>query len=224
MSGNQEREALSPRRREVLDAVRDAATPLGVTEVADRLAVHPNTVRLHLDALVTQGRVERTVEHPSGPGRPRTVYTSRRGMDRGGTRRYRLLASILLSQLASTGPGAEAAATDTGRAWGRYLVERVPPSRRLTADEVVDRLAAMLGDLGFDPQLTGDSGPPDRVRLEHCPFLELAEEYGSVVCPLHLGLMQGALAELDAAMEATRLEPFAEPGACPAHLTPSKAA
>lgn len=224
MSGNQEREELSPRRREVLDAVRDASTPLGVSEVADRLAVHPNTVRFHLDALMAQGRIERRVEQPSGPGRPRTVYAPRRGMDRGGARRYRLLARILLSQLASTGPGAEAAATDTGRAWGRYLVEQVPPSRRLTADEAIDRLAAMLGDLGFDPQLTGDGGPPDRVRLRHCPFLELAEEYGSVVCPLHLGLMQGALAELDAPVEATRLEPFAEPGACLTHLTLSKTA
>lgn len=89
--------------------------------------MHPNTVRLHLDALVTQGRVERAVEQPSGPGRPRTVYAPRRGMDQGGARRDRPLARILLSQLASTGPGAEAVATDAGRAWGRYLVEQVPP-------------------------------------------------------------------------------------------------
>ncbi|WP_371648880.1 helix-turn-helix transcriptional regulator [Streptomyces mirabilis] len=224
MPGNQEQEQLSPRRREVLDAVRGAGTPLGVIEVADRLAVHPNTVRLHLDALVTQGRVERAVEQPSGPGRPRTVYAPRRGMDQGGARRDRPLARILLSQLASTGPGAEAVATDAGRAWGRYLVEQVPPARQLTADEAVDRLAAMLDDLGFDPELTGDDGPPDRVRLRHCPFLELAEEYGSIVCPLHLGLMQGALAELRAPVEATRLEPFAEPDACLAHLALSKPA
>ena len=76
MSGNQEREALSPRRREVLDAVRDATTPLGVTEVADRLAVHPNTVRLHLDALVTQGRVERTVEPITPTRTPLTLNTT----------------------------------------------------------------------------------------------------------------------------------------------------
>jgi hypothetical protein len=39
---------------------------MGVTEVAGRLAVHPNT----------QGRVEWRLEEPSGPGRPRTVYSS----------------------------------------------------------------------------------------------------------------------------------------------------
>lgn len=223
MPANQEQE-LSPRRREVLDAVRDAATPPGVTEVADQLAVHPNTVRFHLDALVAQGRVQRTVEQPSGPGRPRTVYSARPGMDRGGERRYRLLARILLSRLASTGPDAKAAATDAGRTWGRYLVEQVPPAHRLTAEDTVDRLTGMLDDLGFSPQLTGEDAPPGRIRLRHCPFLELAEEYGPIVCPLHLGLMQGALAELRSPVEAVRLEPFAEPAACVAHLAYSEAA
>ncbi|WP_371648821.1 helix-turn-helix transcriptional regulator [Streptomyces mirabilis] len=222
MSRNQEREQVSPRRRAVLDAVRDASTPLGVTEVADQLAVHPNTVRFHLDALVAQGHVERTVEEPSGPGRPRAVYTARRGMDRGGARRYRLLARMLLSQLASTGSGAEATATEAGRAWGRYLVEQMPPSRQPTAQEALDRLAAMLADLGFDPQLAVDGGLTTTIRLRHCPFLELAEEY-TIVCPMHLGLMQGALAELRAPVEATRLEPFAEPDICLAHLAASRA-
>lgn len=84
----------------------------------------------------------------------------------------------------------------------------------------------MLADLGFDPRPAGGDGPgpPDRVWLRHCPFLELAEEHGSIVCPLHLGLMQGALAELRAPVSAVRLEPFAEPDACLAHLSATGAA
>lgn len=215
---------LSPRRRAVLDAVRDAVTPPGVTEVADLLSVHPNTVRFHLDALVAEGRIERAEEERSGPGRPRTVYTSRQGMDRGGERRYRLLARMLLSQLESTGPDAAAAATAAGRSWGRYLVEQPPSARRPTVREALDKLTALLADLGFDPQLTRDGEPPGTVRLRHCPFLELAEEYGTIVCPLHLGLIQGALTELRAPVQATRLEPFAEPDACLVHLAAPTAA
>jgi predicted ArsR family transcriptional regulator len=224
---HQESAPLSPRRRAVLDAVREASAPVGITEVAERLGVHPNTVRFHLDALVAQGRVERTVEQPSGPGRPRTVHTARRGMDRGGARHYQLLARVLVGRLASAGPEAEAAAeaTEAGRDWGRHLVDPFVPSRRPTARESVERVTAMLDDLGFAPRPDGDDADsPDRIRLRHCPFLELAEEYGRVVCPLHLGLMQGALAELRAPVEAARLEPFAEPDACVAHLTPARAA
>ena len=55
--------------------------------------------------------------------------------------------------------------------------------------------------------------------LKHCPFQEVATTYQSVICPVHLGLIRGALAELDTGIEADSLEPFAEPGACVAHLT-----
>jgi predicted ArsR family transcriptional regulator len=80
-------------------------------------------------------------------------------------------------------------------------------------------LTAMMTDLGFAPELAGEAG---RIRLRHCPFLELAEEYSPTLCPLHLGLMQGALTEIRAPIAATRLEPFAEPDACLVHLSPTR--
>ncbi|MEU6259698.1 helix-turn-helix domain-containing protein [Streptomyces sp. NPDC047043] len=210
----------SPRRRQVLDVLRAAASPLGVTETAERIGVHPNTVRFHLDALVGEGLVEPHVQEPSGPGRPRTVYAPRPGMDRGGVRGYQLLAQMLLSRLAATGSEARSAAMEAGRAWGRFLVESPPPPQQSTPEESAARLVALLDELGFAPEPQG--GPVStRIRLRHCPFLELAEEYGQLVCPLHLALMQGALAELRAPLTATDLEPFAEPHACLAHLAPA---
>ncbi|MYR59442.1 helix-turn-helix domain-containing protein [Streptomyces sp. SID625] len=226
----------SPRRRDVLDVLRSAAGPLGVAETAERIGVHPNTVRFHLDALVAEGRVERRTEEPRragrrpGPGRPRTVYAPRPGMDRAGVRGYHLLARMLLGELASRGPGARDAAVSTGRAWGRTLVQPQPqplaspvgassgPSP--AAADSADRLVALLGELGFDPVSEGGGrdGPPGRIRLRHCPFLELAEEQGELVCSLHLGLMQGALAALGAPLTASGLEPFATADSCLAHL------
>jgi predicted ArsR family transcriptional regulator len=218
----------SPRRRAVLDVLRAAPSPLGVTETAERMGVHPNTVRFHLDTLVSEGLVERRSEPSPGPGRPRTVYTARPGMDRGGTRDYRLLARILLSRWATADPAtAREEAMETGRAWGAHLVQPPAPFEEPTADRSVAALLALLGELGFAPhaeEAAESGGPPRRIRLRHCPFLELAEEHGTLVCPLHLGLMQGALARLDAPLTATRLEPFAEPDSCVAHLAVSKAA
>ncbi|MER6811234.1 helix-turn-helix domain-containing protein [Spirillospora sp. NPDC000708] len=203
------------RRREILDALRAAGAPLGVADLAGRLGVHPNTARFHLDALVADGAAERTLDRPSGPGRPRTVYTARPGMDRGGSRGYRLLAQILLSRLSGAGPGGRREAERAGREWGRFLVDRPPPFARTSAGDATERLTALLADLGFAP----DPDPAGEVvRLRHCPFLELAEEYGPLVCDVHLGLMRGALAELDAPVEAEALEPFAEPAACLARI------
>ncbi|MFC9930603.1 helix-turn-helix transcriptional regulator [Streptomyces sp. NPDC127190] len=218
----------SPRRREVLDTLRAAPAPLGVTETAERMGIHPNTVRFHLDALVAEGLVERRTEAPSGPGRPRTVYTPRPGMPRGGTRSYPLLARMLLSRWAAADPAeAHAEALETGREWGRFLVDPPAPFERPTSARAAAGLVALLDDLGFAPRPEGATepdGPPERIRLHHCPFLELAEERGRLVCPLHLGLIQGALARLDASLTATGLEPFAEPDSCVARLAERPAA
>jgi len=196
--------------------LRWADVPLGVSDVAERVGVHANTARFHLDALVAEGTVVRALEQPSGRGRPRTVYAPRPGMDRGGIRSYRLLAQILLSYLSSAGAGAGEAARQAGRAWGGFLADRPPPYRQLTAREAVGQLVALLTDLGFAPE--ADPEVPSVLRLRHCPFLELAEGYGQLVCRIHLGLMQGALAELRVPVTAAALEPFAEPGACLARL------
>lgn len=205
------------RRRAVLDTLRAAPGPLGVTELAEQIGVHPNTVRFHLDALVSAGAVDRAGEQRAGRGRPRTVYSPRPGIARDGQREYRLLAEILLSRLASDSTS-DTEAVDTGRAWGKHLITRIPPFHRPTTQEAVARLTTMLAELGFDPEMSGDDAATSRIRLRNCPFLELAEEYTETVCPLHLGLMQGALTEIDAPIQTTHLEPFAEPGACLAHL------
>jgi predicted ArsR family transcriptional regulator len=232
-----------PRRARVLDVLHEADVPLGVADVAARTGVHVNTARFHLDALVAEGTVVRALEEPSGAGRPRAVYAPRPGMNRGGTRSYRLLAQILLSNLSSAEPDAGETARQAGRAWGGFLSGPPAPFQRLSAVEAVTRLTALLDDLGFDPELgrpdpsqrepgqrepgqpgSGQPGPDAVIRLRHCPFLELAEEYGDLVCRIHLGLMQGALAELRAPVTAASLEPFAEPGACLARLEPATVA
>ncbi|MEV6806345.1 helix-turn-helix domain-containing protein [Streptomyces sp. NPDC051132] len=213
----------SPRRRALLDVLRAAPSPLGVAQAAERMGLHPNTVRFHLDALMADGLVEPRTEKPAGPGRPRTVYTARPGMDRGGPRDYRLLARMLLSRWAATaGPAeARAQARETGRAWGGFLADPPAPGGTPTPERSTAGLLGLLDGLGFAPHPEGGEpgGPPERIRLRHCPFLELAEEQGELVCALHLGLIQGALARLEAPLTVTALEPFAEPDSCVAHLS-----
>jgi predicted ArsR family transcriptional regulator len=62
------------------------------------------------------------------------------------------------------------------------------------------------------------------VGLRHCPFLELAETRKAVICPIHLGLMQGALETWQAPVTVDRLDAFAEPDLCLAHLSRQGAA
>jgi predicted ArsR family transcriptional regulator len=134
-----------------------------------------------------------------------------------GRRRYRLLAEMLSSLIAGVMPEPGQAAAEAGREWGRYLTEQPAPYRRLDADEAVGRLTATLEEIGFAPELAA-GGTQYQLRLRQCPFREVAQNHQEVVCSLHLGLMQGALARMRAPVTAERLQPFAEPSVCIAYL------
>jgi len=206
------------RRRQVLEAIHRSPVPLGASEIAGQAGIHPNTARFHLSALAADGVIERMVEEPCGPGRPRVVYRVRPGMARGGERRYQVLAEILLGCLTGTASGPAAA----GRAWGERVTGRAAPLEPVSGAEAVSRVLGLLDELAFAPEtVTCEDGPPARVRLRHCPFLELAEHYRHIICPLHLGLIQGAFAGLASPVTATELTPFAEAGACIVHLAPA---
>jgi predicted ArsR family transcriptional regulator len=206
-------------RADVLDILRAADGPLGVREVAQQMGLHPNTARFHLDALVEAGLAARETEERETPGRPRIGY---RAVSDGpaGRRRYRLLAEMLTSLIAGTVPEPGKAAEEAGREWGAYLTEQPPPYQRLTAEEAVAKLTALMEELGFAPQAeAGDGGGQYRLCLRQCPFREVAQQHQNVICALHLGLMRGALARMRAPVAAERLDPFVEPSLCVARLT-----
>jgi len=201
------------RRREVLRVLRASSRPMSIIAIADELRVHANTVRFHLDTLVGDGQVEQVKPGPKGPGRPPLMFRAVRQMDRGGTRHYRLLAEILTIGLAAE-PNPAATAQAAGRAWGERLK---PPKTAPNADEAIVHLVGTLDELGFAPERRA-SGGRQQVGLRHCPFLELAEARDRVVCPIHLGLMQGALEAWAAPVTVDRLEAFVEPDLCLAHV------
>ena len=208
---------LGQSRARVLDLLRAAGSPAGVRDIADQAGLHPNTARFHLDALVDAGLAARAPKERTTPGRPSMAYRAVAGGETVGRRRYRLLAEMLTSLIAGMLPKPGEAAGEAGREWGRYLTEPPPPYQRLDAGEAVERLTATMAEIGFAPEAVTD-GTQYQLRLRQCPFREVAENHQDVVCQLHLGLMQGALAQMRAPVTADRLQPFAEPGLCIAYL------
>jgi predicted ArsR family transcriptional regulator len=208
---------LGQSRARVLDLLRAAGSPAGVRDIADQAGLHPNTARFHLDALVDAGLAARAPKERTTPGRPSMAYRAVAGGEPVGRRRYRLLAEMLTSLIAGMLPKPGEAAGEAGREWGRYLTEPPPPYQRLDAGEAVERLTATMAEIGFAPEAVTD-GTQYQLRLRQCPFREVAENHQDVVCQLHLGLMQGALAQMRAPVTADRLQPFAEPSLCIAYL------
>ncbi|HZR92162.1 MAG TPA: helix-turn-helix domain-containing protein [Gaiellaceae bacterium] len=210
-----------PSRARLLAELADRG-PLGARELAERVGLHVNTVRVHLNALADAGFVSAETLPPQGRGRPRLAYRTTAAAEDEGGRRYRLLAEILTALVARL-ESEPSQLEEAGEAWGRYLVDSPPPHARLEDGQAVERLVALLSEIGFRPELEPRANRR-RILMRACPFLELARSHPDVICPIHLGLIRGALAELGATTRATKLEPFVRPNLCVARLAARRAA
>lgn len=203
------------RRAEVLRLLRDEGTPMGIAAISERLGVHANTVRFHLETLVENGQVERATAERRTPGRPPQMYEAVPGMDPAGPRHFRVLAEVLATTLAAE-PDAAQRAVEAGRLWGNRQAAALASASG--ASEPIASLIQMLDELDFAPELPLDGGR-SRIGLRNCPFLELATSHAQIACPVHLGLMRGAMESWNAPVTVDRLDAFVEPDLCVAHLT-----
>lgn len=214
MTSTQHHRALAGATRSRLLAVlRASATPLGIRELATAVALHPNTVREHLQLLADAGLVTREVVSSGSRGRPAIRFTLQPDALAAEARPYATLSRVLADQLAEL-PNASVAARRAGRRWGKAMAAGMLPAP--TPEAATERIVELLDEAGFAPE--APIAPGATIRLRNCPFGALAVGREPVICGVHLGLMQGALREMAAPLEATSLEPFVSPDLCLAHF------
>jgi predicted ArsR family transcriptional regulator len=189
-------------RTSILEALGAAADGLDTNQLAERLDVHPNTIRWHLEVLSDSGLVEAIPERRRGRGRPSIVHRLTSAGNVQGRDEYRLLATMLTDVVAGDKNG-EARAYEAGFRWGRHLQQAEPDAP----------VAQLLDREGFAAEQHGD-----RIEMRRCPFYALAEGAPQVICTLHRGIVDGALEEAGSDQSVERLEPFVEPGLCIAQL------
>ena len=213
--------------------------PASTGEIADRLDLHPNTVRLHLEKLRDAELVDSAPDRHGSVGRPQHLWSVREdapALDVGPAG-LRILAH-LLADLAVLDPGLVERAAEVGYRRG---LERVPgveastpddgePGRRAVLDPIVEEMAA----LGFDPEVEpapaargagpapdGGDGPETvTIAFARCPFREVAVLYPDLVCRLHRGLTEGLIAGRgDPAVRLTGFSSLVDSDPCRAEMT-----
>jgi predicted ArsR family transcriptional regulator len=187
-----------PTRARLFGLLADLRRPAGTDELAERLKLHPNGVRAHLERLREDGLLVR--DRPRhGRGRPRDMWSIAPGARPGGERpsAYGDLGRWLAQALPATNAGLRRVET-TGREIGRELAAAEAPVPREA------RMHATLAALGFQP-VRERAGDTLTYRLCNCPYRDAVRANQPVVCTLHRGITRGLL---DAIAPETELADF----------------
>ena len=204
-------------RQAVLSVVREADGPLAVAEVAERVGLHVNTVRGHLELLVHLGVVTRETEHRGGRGRPRVLYQLASEEPRHQDA-YKTLAAALANELTILGGTDQRTADEAGLLWAEALVEEGRLRPTASSEDAVRQVTTLFSELGFDASTEPLS---DRIYLRACPYSAIREAFPGV-CEIHLGLMRGSLTVTGSGLAVNGFDIDARPGLCVAHLGPTQ--
>jgi predicted ArsR family transcriptional regulator len=181
---------LQPTRARLFAMLVELRRPAATDELARRMKLHPNGVRVHLERLLEAGLVVRR-RAPRPRGRPRDEWSLAPEASPGGAppRAYRDLARWLARAIPPRPPRLR----DVERT-GREIGREIAPTG---AASVEAALRDTLTGLGFQPLLDRDPSGRLRCRLRNCPYRDSVRENQQVVCTLHRGITRGLLDVLE---------------------------
>ncbi len=187
-----------PAAARVAAAIASADHPLTAQEVAEALGQHHTAVRPQIAALERAGVIEGATDPPRGRGRPVRRYAPAPDPAEREAVGHRELVRLLMGLVRQTGLGPDEMER-FGEAQGRSVPE---------AGGGVGELRRAFLRMGFAPQaLPGESGQPDDLVLEVCPFADGVETAGGeLICVLHRGLARGIAARAAPDVEVTALD------------------
>jgi predicted ArsR family transcriptional regulator len=178
-----------PTRARLFVLLSELKRPAGTAELAERLGLHHNGVRVHLERLAQQGLVERARVR-QGRGRPPDAWAIAPRAQPGGLapRAYHDLGRWLARALRNRRGGLRGV-EETGREVGRELAPK-------GVEQVTTALETTLAALGFQPTVESHVGNRMAICLGNCPYRDAVRENQPAICALHRGITRGLLDEL----------------------------
>ena len=180
-----------PTRARLFATLTELRRPAGTVELAERLGLHPNGVRIHLERLEAAGFVIRS-RALQARGRPRDAWSVSPTAAPGGASPtgFRELAGWLARTI-PVRPGRLREVEAAGREIGRELAG--PDEARDGTETLFSTLAA----LGFQPHIDTSTAGRTTYCLGNCPYKDAVRANQPVVCALHRGITRGSLEALE---------------------------
>ena len=214
-----------PSRHAVYEELVGGHRPATIGDIAERLDLHPSTVRLHLEKLRDAGLVDSVPDRHGSVGRPHLLWSARStapalGLEPDGMR----MLAHLLADLAALDPVASLRAGAVGRRRGAEMARAagcgpapaVQGGAAGPAPSRVEAAVAELARLGFDPSVETGEGR-EVISFSGCPFRELAVVYPDLVCQLHKGITAALVEKAGGSLEG--FSTLVDPDPCRAEVS-----
>lgn len=214
---------LNSTQQQVLKVLADAPRQLNVSEIAERVDLHANTVREILARLLELELVIRTRTRSGTRGRPFWLYEAVVTTDlQRVVQEIATLGAAVAEQMQRHASDPQTAALGLGKEWGSQILGRQcqgpkSPEGEQHVDvtenrsEQSKRIQRYLSRLGFEAR-PGDAW--FEINLFQCPLLREDQEISPLICQIHQGMTAEVVDRLSGQQLTCALIPFAGPGHC----------
>ncbi|GAA4486405.1 helix-turn-helix transcriptional regulator [Microbacterium panaciterrae] len=171
-----------------------------IDELCAATTLHPNTVREHLQRLIEGGYVIQAAEQRTTRGRPRALYSAATGSPEASSpiAREKVMAAARRGDVL------------------RRILHTSDSELGQRATYQLDALVEHLEESGFEPVIDEEQLT---VELTPCPHAAAEPEHRPVLCQVHLGLMQGVLAQAGGPLAARCVRSSARAEECTVELS-----
>jgi predicted ArsR family transcriptional regulator len=193
-----------PTRARLFELLERLGHPATTVELAEKLEMHPNGVRNHLEVMREAGLIERRHSR-GGRGRPRDEWTISAAAEPGGRAptAYAELARWL-ARACPTGRESLEELEEVGRELGREMGRDTDLG---SWQDAPDAVTAALTSLGFQPRVTDRHGDGFCCELGNCPYRDAVRENQPAICGLHRGMTAGLVEAIDPELRLSEFTP-----------------
>jgi predicted ArsR family transcriptional regulator len=176
-------------RKRLLRCLLRCGDGASVDQLVESVRVTRTAVRQHLAALMREGLVEPRGQRPSR-GRPIRLFVLTEAGRESFPRHYSWFAQMLVEAMMEE-HGTAGLRTRLGRIAAAALaqLERQAP-RPESREERIERVAAVMEQLGYDARAVHGEGPTPDIEADNCVFHELAIKRPEI-CQFDLALLSG---------------------------------
>jgi len=182
-------EVFGERRRQLLRHLLRNRTGATVKELMQALGVTRTAVRQHVAALVRQGLVAPAAVLPSG-GRPKTLFALTPAGREAVRRHYAWFGELLMDAVEHERDGTSLRRRITRIASAVLARARAQRPSCEERSKSVERLAALMDQLGYDARVARDADGAPAIEASHCIFHDVAMKRPEV-CQFDLALLSG---------------------------------